>query len=219
MKELEIFDPIKQEIEAFIQPAMSVAVKTKEDCSSALTIARTIKSFGKEIEERRKKIVDPLNKEVKRVNSLAKDILMPLEAAERHIKRELALFDMKLEKERLEAKAAAEQAFKREQEMIKAAEKQNELDAMFSDNTELTTNIIEEAKVLSKENLTQGIQEANKNKVTGTQKVWNFEIVSELMVPRAYLKIDEQAIRLAIRNGERDITGIRIFQETRVSIR
>jgi len=47
---------------------------------------------------------------------------------------------------------------------------------------------------------------------------WQFEIVDPKLVPDKYKVIDETLVREAIRNGERQIPGIRIYSEERPAI-
>ena len=49
--------------------------------------------------------------------------------------------------------------------------------------------------------------------------VWDFEVLDKSQLPLEYLKVDETAIRNAIRNGERDIAGLNIFQKPQLSLR
>jgi hypothetical protein len=48
---------------------------------------------------------------------------------------------------------------------------------------------------------------------TVTAKRWTFEVIDIGRVPTKYLEISSAAVRLAIRNGEREIKGLRIYQE------
>lgn len=42
--------------------------------------------------------------------------------------------------------------------------------------------------------------------------VLDFEIIDKAQIPLEFLKVDETAIRNAIRAGEREISGVKIFQ-------
>ncbi len=50
-----------------------------------------------------------------------------------------------------------------------------------------------------------------------TRKNWVFKIVEEKKVPREYLKTDDIKINKAIREGERKIKGLEIYQEEDLS--
>lgn len=49
-----------------------------------------------------------------------------------------------------------------------------------------------------------------------TRKTWAFEIVDEKKVPKDYWAIDEKALRAAVKAGEREIPGVRIYQKETV---
>lgn len=51
-----------------------------------------------------------------------------------------------------------------------------------------------------------------------TQKHWTFEVVDITKVPVLYLDVDTAVVRAAIRDGERDIPGLRIYQEESVRV-
>lgn len=47
---------------------------------------------------------------------------------------------------------------------------------------------------------------------------WVFELVDKTMIPFKYLAVDEKAIRASIKAGEREIAGLRIYNEGSVAI-
>ncbi|MCP6727372.1 MAG: hypothetical protein KJI69_05185 [Patescibacteria group bacterium] len=49
------------------------------------------------------------------------------------------------------------------------------------------------------------------------RKTWTFEVLEEKTVPRAYMMVDDKKVKEAIRNGERNIKGLKIFQEEDLS--
>lgn len=53
----------------------------------------------------------------------------------------------------------------------------------------------------------------------GASKVWRFEVTDPTLVPREFLAVDEVAIRKAVMAGSREIAGVRIYQEDKLSIR
>jgi hypothetical protein len=52
-----------------------------------------------------------------------------------------------------------------------------------------------------------------------TKDVWEYEVYSETALPREYLMIDEKAIEADIKNGIRQINGVKIFKREEISIR
>ena len=50
-----------------------------------------------------------------------------------------------------------------------------------------------------------------------TRKTWTFKVIEEKKVPREYMIVDEKKVKAAIREGERKIKGLEIFQEEDLS--
>ncbi|MCK5614735.1 hypothetical protein KAR91_73415 [Candidatus Pacearchaeota archaeon] len=50
-------------------------------------------------------------------------------------------------------------------------------------------------------------------------KVWTFEVISLKSVPKKFIIVDTVAVNKAIKDGERKIPGLRIFQKRGVSLR
>ena len=50
-------------------------------------------------------------------------------------------------------------------------------------------------------------------------KVWDFELVDISAVPQEFIILNDKAVRQAIREGVREIKGLKIFQKARVSIK
>lgn len=61
---------------------------------------------------------------------------------------------------------------------------------------------------------------AAKNKVGGVKlkKVWTFEIIDEKKIPASLMMVNEMKIKNRIREGVREIAGLRIYQEEIVSL-
>jgi len=49
--------------------------------------------------------------------------------------------------------------------------------------------------------------------------VWKFEILDYKEVPIDFLEVNESSVKLAIKNGVRNIPGLRIYSETKTSLR
>lgn len=52
-----------------------------------------------------------------------------------------------------------------------------------------------------------------------TRKTWAFDVTDVHLVPREYLVIDKPKIREAIRNGARQIPGVRIYEAESLAVR
>lgn len=226
---LEKFDKLATDIRQHIEPCLKLMVQDNSTKDDALMAGKNIKAYEKRIEETRKALVGPLNAQVKEINDYAKKIMAPLAEAETHLKKQLGGYEAILEKQRREEFEKAEKA--RKEAEAKAAEEarikreEAEMAAMLLDDSEAqeVTAVAEveierqaaEVQMLHRTN----VKEIEAKKVSGASKPWTFEVVDYDQVPREYLMVDEKAIRQAIRDGNREIAGVRIFQETRISFR
>lgn len=52
-----------------------------------------------------------------------------------------------------------------------------------------------------------------------TRKRWKFEVTDAMQVPRQYLMVDDRLLRAAVADGEREIPGVRIYQEDDLAVR
>jgi hypothetical protein len=50
-------------------------------------------------------------------------------------------------------------------------------------------------------------------------EVWTFEVLDEAEVPAEFKSVDSSKVNLAIKAGLRDIPGLRIFSQARVTVR
>jgi hypothetical protein len=172
-------------------------LKTISDLEIASGYLVRIADHRKGLEGRRKFFVDPLNKHVKDINDYFKSLDLPLQEADRQLRRMITEF-RELENKKREEKEIKlqEKAEEKHKERLKTAKKNGDDKPIFV------------APVVPKlETTIAGIT---------SNKVWTFEVVSEKKIPEEYIipaRPDETKIREAIRNGIREIPGIRIFQK------
>lgn len=100
------------------------------------------------------------------------------------------------------AKKKAEEAAKKAEEAAQKAEAEKEAIA----------NKVVEVEESPKNVRTEG-------GLMSTKKVWKFEVTDEAKVPKEFWVIDQKKINEAVKNGERELPGVRIFQDTQISIR
>jgi hypothetical protein len=198
---LAVYD---KQIDELITQASAVEVIDPETNKAATAYGAKISKLNKGIEEIRKQFVREPNDYVGSINSLAKSYQDRLKAAEYGVKRKIQAYQAKVELERRKQEEMARRA---------AAEAQARLDAEAKAAHVEPVKI--EAPVIPKKETVTRTAEGSSN----VSKHWNFEIVNADEVPRQYLVIDDKAINLAIKAGVREIPGVRIFQDTRISFR
>jgi phage gp36-like protein len=171
--------------------------KTVEDASTGLKVVRDLK---KTIEEKRKFFVKPLNDHVKRINEFFKTFSFPLDQADRILKKKILDYQqlkrkqMEKEKERLQKKIKKAEESKTGVLSLRLKQKQEEIEK------ELTSRTVK---------YDSGVK-------TITRKKWTFEIVDISKIPREYLMVDTVKINQAIKQGVREIPGVKIYQKEEI---
>lgn len=227
--QLQKFDSLKAEISVFVQPVSTIVVTNQTELDAAMSTVRTVKHLLKQVEARKKELIDPLNAQVKLVRDYANEIAAPLEAAEAHVKAQLVAYERELARSREEARRReAEEQRKREAEArakLEEERKAAELEAMFAtkEESDLAEATIEatETRVHTELAIThaQNLAQIDAQKVSGARKVWTFKVTDLSLVPKEFFVLDEKKVRSQIRDGVREISGIEIFQETSIAIR
>lgn len=222
------FDHLKHEIAEFTKTAKEVVVSDNETMERGLSVARQVKELAQRIELRRKELVSPYNNQVKSINDYAKVLANPLDEAQRHIKGQLSTWEQKLEldrrreRERLEAeqKRIRDEERKRQDEARKKADFVKQFDEDEAKRMEIVENADSEAKALEiRRDEKAAMAAVDQMKVRGAQKVWKFEVTAAAEVPREFTSVDEKKIREAVKNGVREIPGVRIYEDIAIAIR
>ena len=136
----------------------------------------------------------------------------------------------KLDEERIAKEAVSKKLNEAEEKKLKdEAEKQRiereklnqeklDIERQKREAEEENKRIEEEKKVLAdkKEAEEKAAAEAAKNKVKGIVKNWQWELLDESKVARAYCSPDSKKINAAVKAGIREIDGVRVFESTTV---
>jgi len=60
--------------------------------------------------------------------------------------------------------------------------------------------------------------EVEDGKIT-TKTVWEFEVLDEREIPREYMTVDVAAVEKAIKNGVREVPGVRVYSREKTTMR
>jgi len=190
----------KKTARSLYQEAVKLEVVDEASAKYVSEILTDVKITSKSFEAQRKFFVKPLNDQVDKINDLFKtytkgfgmieDILNPKLLAYHAVQQELQA--------KAQAKIEAETA-KVQAQLNKQAKKEG----------------VEAPQV----NVPVVAQAPNKIGNTSVRKTWTFKVVKESLVPREYMMIDEKKVDAAIREGERKIKGLEIFQKYGLSTR
>jgi len=183
---------IEKDNKPVVQRAQDFTIKVSADETNAYGVLQQIKDRIKFVEGKRKEITAPLNASLKAANALFKTLSEPLKIADTIIRDKILDFHQKQEE--------------------KAAKREAKLVGKIEEATAKGHIAIAEALVEKSENIKPLVGDSV------VQKRWTFEVVDKSKVPVEYLSVDSTAVRAAIRDGERDIPGLRIYQEKGVRV-
>jgi hypothetical protein len=205
---------MKAYVEKVTHAVNTLEITDETSLEQAINAGSGIKKALNKLEADRKIWVKPLNDQVKALNTTFKYYTEPLKELEKKVKAKMIVYHteqrekQEAERRRVEAErqkklAELEAQKKKEQDEVKKQEieKQQEETANMPDMTEAPpkTTRSEHGKSTVKER-------------------WNFEVLDKNKVPEQYKIVDEKAVRQAIRDGEREIVGIRIFKNLNISL-
>jgi len=209
-------EPFNEAIAEMSKQAEALSITDAASAEVAVELASRAKKAVKQIESARKSFVEKPKQYAKEVDGLAKFFATKLEAIASVVGEKHAQFQRKQEEER---RRLEEEARKEAERLRKAAEEE-------------ARKAAEEAKANGEEppapvqvEITAPAVPKTDNVVrsqAGTAHVrqdWKFAIENVAAVPREYLMVDERAIREAVKNGVREIPGVRVFQETKTVFR
>ena len=190
---MKISDKEVQIMEKQVSPLVAQAgkyiVESVEDVDKSSEFLKKVRDTEREIEAKRLEFTKPLNQSLKAINATFKQLKEPLVEA-RQVLTNKILDWKRAETARLEKEEARRR--KIQESHVKRG------------------HTVEAPVVLDRPEKTIGN--------TRTTKFWTFEVQDLGQIPREYMVIDNVAVRKAIREGVREIRGLKIYQDERLSI-
>lgn len=210
---------VRESVEARMEQAREIqqrvnnlVVVDENTARTAADVALAAKRMADELEQERKRITQPMTDGGKTIKAIFDGMINPISAASDTAKRKAFAFKMAEEK-----RLAEEARRRREEEEAKALEIAETLrDAGRADLADAQLDMAAET---IQDRAPEKVAIAGNMAKMSERTTWEFEVVNKSAVPMAYLLVDEKAIRIAIRDGVREIPGVRIFQETRSVLR
>ncbi len=173
-----------------------IIITNQDEFLQAGDVLKLCKDKIKEVDEERKTYTIPLDESKKRLMAKAKAIIEPIEAYIEKINKAMSDWHITQEKIRKEEEARIEK------EKAEYYEKCQE-DCKMPSDIELMTKQPEAIETKT----TRG-----NIATTSMVETWDFEIINAEEVERQYCSPDDKLIRQAIKNGVREIKGIKITQ-------
>ncbi len=193
-----------KQIDGMVAQAEALKIIDDDSNATAVSMAAQAKRLNNAIEDARTGFVKPHNEFVKQVNGLAKVYQGRFGAIEAGLKRKISVYSQEKELERRKQEEAARKA---------QAEIQAKIDA------EAKAAGVEPVKIEAPAVPVQSRVVRTEAGSASQRKVWKFEVTDPAAVPRSYLLVDEKSIREAVKMGVREISGVRIYEETETVIR
>jgi hypothetical protein len=237
----DVLRPFREAARTYLADAKALAVGDDESLGEAVRRLSEIASTNRRAEDARKDLVKPLNEHVRRVNEIFRDVMAPVEEAERLVKQKVGGYqEARRKAAEAEARLAEEERRRREEEAerarvdaraaTRAVSEAETLPEFYErqDAAQTAKTVAAAAADLAAEPIPVAppppkTVEAGGARAT-TRLRWAFRVSDRAKVPRAFLVVDEKAIRAAM-GASRDaegrplpIPGVEFFQEADVSV-
>lgn len=214
-------EPMQIESYRIDERAKLISITDAVSYDTAVTFLKEVNTKLKDFKAQRDKYIKPMKDSIKAIDERLKEPIKLLEDTDTTLREKLNAYlneVCKREEERL-----ALERKKREEEAIRQLDNLEKAKAQSGEYDEVTQKAIQRT-IENKQNkaIEATVSEEKINLSTGSasvSKVWDFEVTDKSQLPLEYLKVDEIAIRNAIRNGQREIAGVKIFQKPQLSLR
>lgn len=188
-------EAIKTEVDEFLYNMQEVQIVSAEQYTEAGDLLKQVQMKIKRLDDKRKEYTQPLDESKKRIMADFKAITEPLEEFVSGVKSKMLTW----------AQA--------EQKRLDEEQKRIEAEALAKAKEENVSEV--QVPVVNTATKTQRGEVAT----TTIKKVWKWEPVDISLTPHEYLAFDGGKIAQAIRDGVREIPGVKIYQDDQIAIR
>lgn len=203
--------------------AQMLMVRDPSSLAIATTMLLEAKAAAKEVMEKRDFFVKPLKDHVKQIEALFKPLIDTLSQADATLRSKVLEYRVVEQRKADELRAEAERrATIAAEEAARLAEKAASLTgkraaaAQFKSDAKQDEANVAALAMLAAQGPARVMPSIDGQ--VATRRVWRFEVEDESQVPREYLVVNESEIREAVRNGVREIPGVRIFSQEQLSV-
>lgn len=214
-------EPMQIESYKIEERAKAIVVNDAVSYDNTVLFLKEIAQKKKDFKAQRDKYVKPMKDSIKAIDEKLQEPIKTLEKMEAIVRETLNNYLAEVnrrEQERLalEKKKAEEEALRKMEELEHAKLQSGEYDEVTQKAIARTVDH-EQNKIVEATTKQEKINLSTSG--ASVSMVWDFEIIDKAQIPLEFLKVDETAIRNAIRAGEREISGIKIFQKPQLSLR
>lgn len=214
-------EPMQIESYKIEERAKAIVVNDAVSYDNTVLFLKEIAQKKKDFKAQRDKYVKPMKDSIKAIDEKLQEPIKTLEKMEAIVRETLNNYLAEVnrrEQERLalEKKKAEEEALRKMEELEHAKLQSGEYDEVTQKAIARTVDH-EQNKIVEATTKQEKINLSTSG--ASVSMVWDFEIIDKAQIPLEFLNVDETAIRNAIRAGEREISGVKIFQKTQLSLR
>lgn len=214
-------EPMQIESYKIEERAKAIVVNDAVSYDNTVLFLKEIAQKKKDFKAQRDKYVKPMKDSIKAIDEKLQEPIKTLEKMEAIVRETLNNYLAEVnrrEQERLalEKKKAEEEALRKMEELEQAKLQSGEYDEVTQKAIARTVDH-EQNKIVEATTKQEKINLSTSG--ASVSMVWDFEIIDKAQIPLEFLKVDETAIRNAIRAGEREISGVKIFQKPQLSLR
>ena len=214
-------EPMQIESYRIDERAKLVTVTDAISYDRAVDFLKEVNTKMKDFKAQREKYIKPMKDSIKAIDDKLKEPIKLLEDTEATLREKLNAYLSevhKREEERLELERK-----KAEDEAIMEIDSLEAIKSQAVEYDEVTQKAIQRTIEMKQNTAIEATALQEKINLStssaSVSMVWDFEVTDKSQLPLEYLKVDEVAIRNAIRNGQREIAGVKIFQKPQLSLR
>lgn len=179
-----------------LEAIVDSTVDNDEDYEAATDVLKQVKRMGNELESARTSITKPMNENLREINRTFSDVQAKLDIVEKRMKNLSASY---------------------------VAKKQAEQQALLAEAARAAQQAAAADSVVARDDARAKIAQAytvtapTVSGISHTER-WTWSLIDIGAVPREYLIVDDAKVSAAVRAGERNIPGIRIFPMTQTRV-
>lgn len=214
-------EPMQIESYKIEERAKAIVVNDAVSYDNTVLFLKEIAQKKKDFKAQRDKYVKPMKDSIKAIDEKLQEPIKTLEKMEAIVRETLNNYLAEVNRREqehlaLEKKKAEEEALRKMEELEHAKLQSGEYDEVTQKAIARTVDH-EQNKIVEATTKQEKINLSTSG--ASVSMVWDFEIIDKAQIPLEFLKVDETAIRNAIRAGEREISGVKIFQKPQLSLR
>lgn len=216
---IQTFAALKSKITEVAQHCKGLVIIDEHSLNTGKELAIKAKKITTAIEDHRKEITKPFFEAKQNIDKVAKELTEGLNEATKALRDQILAYEVEQERKRKEELRRLEEERRRKEEELRKAQEESIADLHSMSKNGDVELVILPPEVPEIAELKQQEMELSQQKSKNIRLYWTFELTDINKVPIDFLILNEKKVKDAIASGVREIPGIRIFQEERLSIR